>query len=108
MSRLDDIRSRIDARLASIGAPTLSSRAAAARSKDDKAVIQNSLDRESLGRLDKGEFHFCPVLEAPFPVIACLARVFLAGHPKHKVCEKCKFMDRYIPDLLGVINNGKE
>lgn len=108
MSKLDEIRQRADSRLAALGVKTLSERGVESRAPRAKERLCALLDKDTLVRFDKGEMHFCPVLEAPFPVLACLARVFLAGHPRHKVCERCEEMDSYISPLLEVIDHGKK
>lgn len=78
---------------------------AARRSRE---FIRENLTR---GQLDEvvgsEETRQCNSLEQRFSVLVCLARVFLAGHPRHKKCEKCRKMDMYIEVLEDIINERK-
>lgn len=73
-----------------------------------KEFIRENLTREQLGEVvGSEETRPCEALEQRFSILVCLARVFLAGHPRHKKCEKCRKMDMYIEVLEDIINERK-
>jgi len=104
---LEEKRRALNSSMVSLNIGSSSSYGTIKKKDKVKYIIENVV-KEDIVFLDDGTIIECSLFHYRIPLVSCVARRFLAGHPAPKKCKRCKVMDKHIDKIYTEILKNEE